>query len=112
MRILYVDCDTLRPDHLECYGYHRPTAPNDARLAADGVRFENCYVSDAPCLPSRTALFAGRIGIRTGVVSHSGTTRQMRYPGDGHVTDPSRRPLPLVLSMAGTHTATIPTFGQ
>ena len=24
MRILYLDIDTLRPDHLSCYGYPRP----------------------------------------------------------------------------------------
>ena len=23
MRIIYVDIDSLRPDHLKCYGYHR-----------------------------------------------------------------------------------------
>ena len=61
MRILFIDIDTLRPDHLGCYGYHRDTSPNIDRLAQDAVRFENNYVSDAPCLPSRTALWSGRI---------------------------------------------------
>ena len=28
MRILYLDLDTLRPDHLGCYGYPRYTSPN------------------------------------------------------------------------------------
>ena len=56
MRILYIDIDTLRPDHLGCYGYHRATTPNIDALAADGVRFANVYASDVPCLPSRTAL--------------------------------------------------------
>ena len=28
MRILYIDIDTLRADHLGCYGYHRSTSPN------------------------------------------------------------------------------------
>jgi hypothetical protein len=26
MRILYIDCDSLRPDHLGCYGYDRGTS--------------------------------------------------------------------------------------
>ena len=73
MRILYIDIDTLRPDHLGCYGYHRDTSPNIDRLAQDGKRFDHCYCSDAPCLPSRTALFSGRFGIHTGVVGHGGT---------------------------------------
>jgi len=33
----------------------------------------NMYCSDAPCLPSRTAMYTGRFGIHTGVVSHGGT---------------------------------------
>ena len=73
MRILYIDIDTLRPDHLGCYGYHRNTTPNLDRVAAEGVRFDNCYVSDAPCLPSRAGMFTGRFGIHTGVVGHGGT---------------------------------------
>ena len=40
MRILYVDIDTLRPDHLGCYGYQRSTSPNIDALAAGGERFQ------------------------------------------------------------------------
>lgn len=28
MRVLYIDIDSLRPDHLGCYGYSRNTGPN------------------------------------------------------------------------------------
>jgi choline-sulfatase len=42
MRILYIDIDSLRPDHLGCYGYHRKTNPHIDALAADGVCFDNC----------------------------------------------------------------------
>src|SRR5918993_4689466 len=72
MRILYLDIDSQRPDHLGCYGYHRDTSPNIDRIAADGVRFDNYYVTDAPCLPSRTAMWSGRFGIHSGVVNHGG----------------------------------------
>ena len=81
MRILYLDLDTLRPDHLGCYGYHRNTSPNIDRIAAQGVRFDNCYCSDAPCLPSRAALMTGRFGIHTGVVGHGGTCADLRLDG-------------------------------
>ncbi|MFA6134207.1 MAG: sulfatase [Phycisphaerae bacterium] len=83
MRILYLDIDTLRPDHLGCYGYHRNTSPNIDRLAHDGVRFDKCYVSDAPCLPSRASFFSGQFGIHTGVVGHGGTAADMRLIGPG-----------------------------
>jgi arylsulfatase A-like enzyme len=53
MRLLYLDLDTLRPDHLGCYGTpghlseHRPD-----RIG--GVVFNRCYTSDArACLPVR-----------------------------------------------------------
>ena len=36
MRILMLDIDTLRPDHLGCYGYHRNTSPNIDRIAQPG----------------------------------------------------------------------------
>ena len=84
MRILYVDVDSLRADHLGCYGYHRNTSPTIDEVATQGVRFENCYCSDAPCLPSRAALFSGRFGIHTGVVDHLGTA------ADHFVEGPSR----------------------
>jgi choline-sulfatase len=50
VRILYIDVDSLRPDHLSCYGYLRQTTPTIDALAQDGIRFEGVYVSDAPCL--------------------------------------------------------------
>ncbi len=81
MRILYLDIDTTRADHLGCYGYHRDTSPTLDRLAAEGVRFENCYVSDAPCLPSRASMFLGRFGIHTGVVNHGGLCADIRPVG-------------------------------
>ena len=73
MRVLYIDIDSQRPDHLGCYGYHRDTSPNIDAVAEGAVRFDNIYVSDAPCLPSRTALWSGRFGYHTGVVGHGGT---------------------------------------
>lgn len=72
MRILFLDIDTLRPDHMSCYGYGRNTTPNMDRVCAEGVRFDNYYCSDAPCLPSRAALVSGMFGIRNGAVGHGG----------------------------------------
>lgn len=74
MNILYIDIDSLRPDHLSCYGYHRKTSPNIDAIASEGLRFTECYTPDAPCLPSRTAMTTGRFGIHTGVVNHGGVS--------------------------------------
>lgn len=81
MRLLYIDIDSLRPDHLGCYGYHRDTSPNIDRIAEQAVRFDNVYITDAPCLPSRTALWSGRCGFRTGVVNHGGEAATPFNPG-------------------------------
>jgi choline-sulfatase len=81
MRILFLDLDTLRPDHLGCYGYHRNTSPNIDRIAEEGVRFDRYYCSDAPCLPSRMALVTGMFGIHSGVVGHGGTAADLRIEG-------------------------------
>ena len=43
MRILYLDLDSLRPDHLGCYGYPRNTSPNIDLIAKEGVTFTNYY---------------------------------------------------------------------
>ena len=72
MRILYIDIDSLRPDHLGCYGYHRNTSPAIDEIARQGVRFDSVYSSDVPCLPSRTAFFGGSCGTKTGVINHGG----------------------------------------
>ncbi len=115
MRILYIDIDTLRPDHLGCYGYHRNTSPNIDRIAAEGVRFENYYCSDAPCLPSRNAMMSGRFGIHTGVVNHGGLCADPRPEGRGRdfQSQSGRVSLPALLTKKGRmHTVYIGGFGD
>jgi hypothetical protein len=80
MRILYIDIDTQRADHLGCYGYFRNTSPNIDRIAARSMQFNNVHASDTPCLPSRTALLTGRFGIHNGVVNHGGTDVDNGFP--------------------------------
>lgn len=114
MRILFIDIDTLRPDHLGCYGYHRNTSPNLDRIASEGTRFENCYVTDAPCLPSRSGLWSGRTGFHTGVINHGGVA------ADPIIEGPSRAFRDLYdktgwissLRRAGLRTVTVSPFGE
>ena len=114
MRILYVDIDTLRADHLGCYGYHRQTSPTIDALAADGVRFDRCYASDTPCLPSRSALITGRFGIHNGAIDHGGAAAEpfsegadRRFQSRLATTSFARR-----LRNAGIRSTTISTFGE
>lgn len=113
MRILYIDIDSLRPDHLGCYGYHRETSPTIDALAAEGVRFDNVYASDAPCLPSRTALWSGRFGFHTGVVNHGGRGAQPFIEPDRWVTDSFHDTgWMAVLRSVGYTTATVSSFAE
>ena len=114
MRVLYLDIDTLRPDHLGCYGYHRNTSPNIDALAGDGILFGNVHASDTPCLPSRTALLTGRFGIHNGVVNHGGTDAEpviksvdRRFHSRVHVDSFGAR-----LQRAGLRTVSVSSFAQ
>jgi len=56
---LIIAIDTLRADHLGCYGYDQPTSPFIDNMAEKSVLYENCY-SHAPwTIPSFTSLFSG-----------------------------------------------------
>lgn len=111
MRVLYLDIDSLRPDHLGCYGYHRNTSPTIDALAARGVRFENLYASDTPCLPSRTAFFLGRPGTVTGVVNHGGEFADLAPAKDRSFrSEAGMDALAVLLRQAGMRTCSISPF--
>ncbi len=109
-----MDVDSLRPDHLGCYGYHRDTSPNVDALAREGVRFDECYISDAPCLPSRTALWSGRAGFHTGVVNHGGVASEpfRQGPNRGHRDLFDSTGWMALLRSTGHRTATVSSFGE
>jgi arylsulfatase A-like enzyme len=58
--ILFISIDTLRADHLGCYGYQRPTSPHFDRLAAEGVRFARAVAPSSFTLPSHVSMFTGQ----------------------------------------------------
>ena len=114
MRILYLDIDTLRPDHMGCYGYSRNTTPNLDKVAAEGMVFENYYCSDAPCLPSRAALILGQFGIHTGIVGHGGTAADKRLAGAerSFIDQGDKDNFFNQFRKAGMYTASISTFPE
>lgn len=114
MRLLYIDIDTLRADHLGCYGYHRATSPNIDRIAAGAIVFDGVYASDVPCLPSRTALLTGRFGIHNGVVNHGGTDADPAIDGPqrGFFSRLHLDSFPTHLKHAGLRTVTVSSFAQ
>ncbi len=66
--IVLIAVDTLRADHLSCYGYHRPNSPTIDRLATEGTRFTDCFSQTTHTIPSFTSLLTGLSPVSHGIV--------------------------------------------
>jgi arylsulfatase A-like enzyme len=73
--IVLVTVDSLRADHLGCYGYEKPTSPNVDALAKESVVFDAAFAAGIPTTPSFTTLLTGLHPYRHGVVTHPGRRR-------------------------------------
>jgi arylsulfatase A-like enzyme len=60
MNTIFVLCDTLRQDHLGCYGNSWVRTPNIDRLSQMGVTLDAAYLGSAPCMPARRDIWTGR----------------------------------------------------
>lgn len=79
--IVVITLDTLRADHLGCYGYFRDTSPHLDRLAAEGVLFERAVTTIATTLPAHLSLFTSRHPLQTGVFANGKKFRLRREEG-------------------------------
>ena len=60
MKTLLLGIDTLRADHMGCYGYPRNTCPNIDRMALDGTVFLENSSAYSFTLPSFTSMITGK----------------------------------------------------
>jgi len=67
-KIVLITIDTLRADHLSCYGYERRTSPNIDSLAAGGIVCTNVFAPASWTLPSMASLFTSVYPINHGVI--------------------------------------------
>ena len=70
--VIFITIDTLRADHLRCYGYARIETPNIDALARAGVRFTQAHTPVPITLPAHTAIFTGSFPMATGMHDFSG----------------------------------------
>ena len=70
--IVIIAIDSLRADHLGCYGYPLPTSPAIDALARESVVFDRAFAAGIPTMPSFTTLYTGLHPYRHGIVAHSG----------------------------------------
>ncbi|MBN2372423.1 tetratricopeptide repeat protein [bacterium] len=65
--LLLITVDTLRADHLGCYGYKSIKTPNIDRLASEGVLFSRAITPVPITLPSHASIMTGLYPAQHGV---------------------------------------------
>lgn len=55
---------------LECYGMPAVKTPNLNKMAEQGVRFDNCFVTNPICSPSRSAMLVGTHQLKINAQNH------------------------------------------
>lgn len=68
--VILVSIDSLRFDHLGCYGYRKPTSPTIDELARGGVRFETAVSTTSWTLPAHAAMLTGLCDSTHGLVDN------------------------------------------
>ncbi|MBM4030714.1 MAG: sulfatase [Planctomycetes bacterium] len=93
--ILYIMTDDHAAHAVSCYGSRINKTPNLDRIGAEGMRFENAFVTNSLCGPSRATLLTGKY-------SHAHGFYQ-----NGNRFDGSQATFPKLLQKAGYQTAVI-----
>ena len=75
--ILLIAIDSIRADHMSCYGYKRLTTPHIDRFAQSGALFENTFSPHIPTTPAYASMLTGLDCFGTQVVAlrHKGPLR-------------------------------------
>src|SRR6187399_1197326 len=94
LNVLLVTIDTLRPDHIHCYGYPDVETPTLDALAQRGVLFENAVAQTPLTPPSHASIFTGQ----------NPNVHKVRNTG-GFILPSTARPLARILSEQGWDTA-------
>lgn len=99
--ILFVLTDDQPVSAMGCYGASSLRTPNMDRLAAEGARFANCFVTNSLCAPSRASMLSGCYSHVTGVRGNS------EAPGWVEKIDAALPTYPKVLQQAGYRTGVV-----
>lgn len=94
--LVIVVVDSLRADHLGCYGYDRPTSDFIDSLAGEGLVFENVTANSSYLTQSLSVLFTGRLPTSAGTIGMD----------EAHPLDTTRT-LPQLFQRAGYRTGIV-----
>ena len=93
--------DTVRADHLSCYGYPRPTTPTIDALAAAGDRYDLARSTSSWTLPSHASMLTGRYPFHHGAQARkdprTGVVHELPLREQG----PGGEPLPTLAEALG-----------
>ncbi len=80
--ILFIMSDDHAAHAISAYGSRINTTPNLDRLAAEGVRFDHCFVNNSLCAPSRACILTGKFSHKNGHKTNADTFdgSQSTYP--------------------------------
>ena len=100
--IIFILSDDLGYGDLQCYGQEKIKTPNIDKLAAEGMRFTDCYAGSTVCAPSRDCLMTG---FHTGHVTIRGNG------GEAQALTPQDFTVAQLLKQAGYHNGLIGKWG-
>jgi arylsulfatase A-like enzyme len=103
VNVMIIGVDTLRRDHLGCYGYERDTSPNIDRLAARSVLFEDAVAPSPWTLPSFVSAFTSLYPAQ----HEAGQLHNMETGSFGKRVSPSCPSLAMMLLKQGYSTGAV-----
>lgn len=69
--IIFIMTDDHTSQAMSCYGKSPVETPNMDRLAEEGIRFDNCYATNALSGPSRACILTGMFGHKNGFTDNA-----------------------------------------
>jgi len=102
--LVLVTIDTLRADHLSCYGYFRKTSPAIDALAADSIVFERCYATIPHTTPSHASLLTGVLPFEHGITANFFMASEARQRMQALTTSPHFKTYAQILKQHGWKT--------
>ena len=86
--ILFIMSDDHAAHAISAYGSKINKTPNIDRIATEGMRFANCFVTNSICTPSRAAILTGKYATSTACPSSTASTaasRRCQVPAAGRL---------------------------
>ena len=93
--ILFIMTDDHTTQAMSCYGGRLIQTPNMDRIAGEGIRFDNCYATNALSGPSRACILTGKFSHENG------------FTDNASICDGDQQTFPKLLQQAGYQTAIV-----